>query len=131
MMPRCLIDAASSSSRATGNSQRGLRGLGRSNSIGTRRWLRARSTVALVSAPMSPISDAKPRPSRDRVGSSAISASPEKSFTFASSYSLFGGFAAAFAKRMPESGRRRGHQFPLALDDLGGETQIGFAADAF
>src|SRR6266436_6931885 len=83
MMPRSLMELASSSSSAPEKSRRGLRGLGRRNSIGTRRWLRTRSEVAalLVSAPMSPIKDARPRPRRDRVDSSAMADSPEKSFT--------------------------------------------------
>src|SRR6202030_2133841 len=125
MMPRSLMEAASSTSWATGTSRRGLRGLGRRNSIGTRRWLRARSGGALVSAPISPIRDARPRPSRDRVGSSAIAASPEKAFTSLTSSCL------RLLPASPGSIRREGGQFPLALNDLGGETQIGFAADAF
>src|SRR5215831_16331412 len=82
-MPRSLIELASSSSCALEKSRRGLRGLGRRNSIGTRRWLRTRSEAAalLVSAPISPIRDARPRPRRDRVDSSAMADSPEKSFT--------------------------------------------------
>src|SRR5262252_10213608 len=123
-MPRSLMELASSSSWAAGKSRRGLRGLGRRNSIGTLRWPRTRSEVVLVSAPMSPISDAKPRPSRDRVDSSAMAASPEKSFKrFASSPHNSGACEI-------ESVRRSG-QFPLALDELGCEPQIGLATYAF
>src|SRR2546421_526658 len=50
-----------------------LRGFGLRNSIGTRRWLRWRSSTA-ASSPTSPISAASPRPSRDR-SSCAIAAS--------------------------------------------------------
>ena len=65
--------------------------IGAKKLIGTRRWPRTRSEGVLVSAPMSPIRDARPRPSRDRVDSSAIAASPEKSFTsFASSPYSYG-----------------------------------------
>src|SRR5258707_7131582 len=76
MMPRSLIDAASSSSSASGKLRRGLRGLGLRYSIGTRRWVRARSGVVVASALTSPISAARPRPSRDRP-SSAIVMSPD------------------------------------------------------
>src|SRR4051794_20191586 len=93
----------------------------------TRRWLRARSAVLLVSAPMSPIRDARPRPSRERAGSSAIVGSPEKSFTPAPHpvsiprhYSAVAGSACGMTC-----------QLALALDDLGGELEVGLAADAF
>src|SRR5258708_2140576 len=76
-------ELASSSRCAQEKSRRGLRGLGRRNLMGPRRWLRTRSeaVVLLVSAPISPIRDARPRPRRDRVDSSAMADSPEKSFT--------------------------------------------------
>ncbi len=45
-MPRSLIDAERSSSSESLKSLRGLRGFGRRNSIGTRRWPRARSVAA-------------------------------------------------------------------------------------
>src|SRR5262245_47928084 len=73
MIPRSRIEEANSSSSASGKLRRGLRGLGRKNSIGTRRWLRVRSSAA-DSSPTSPISAASPRPSRD----SAISSSPAR-----------------------------------------------------
>src|SRR5215475_11606382 len=130
-MPRCLIELASSSSWAAGNSRRGLRGLGRRNSIGTRRWLRTRSeAAALLSAPISPIRDAKPRPSRDRVDSSAIADSPAKSFTSFVSFHPHPTLAG-LARARRGSVCYGSDQFPLAPDDLGRETQIGLAAHAF
>src|SRR5581483_8087254 len=107
MMPRSRMESASSASE---NCRRGFFGLARMNSIGTRRWLRPRSTDG-ASLPTSPINAARPRPSReDRPASSAMTAS--------SGFSMSG--------RVPAAGA----QFLLALDDFGGEPQIGFAADA-
>ena len=85
MMPRSRTDPTSSSSSVSGKTLRGLRGFGRKNSIGTRRGLRgaARSTVA-VSAPTSPMSAARPRPSRDLPASSAIAVPPEPIVTLPS-----------------------------------------------
>src|SRR6516162_10010148 len=71
MMPRSLIESASSSRSASEKLRLGLRGLGARNAIGTRRWLRPRST-AFVSSPTSPISAANPRPSRDRPSSAIL-----------------------------------------------------------
>ena len=129
MMPRSLMEAASSSSSRAANCRRGLRGLGCRNSIATRRWPRERSGLLLVSAPMSPIRDARPRPSRERAGSSAIVGSPEKSFTPAPRQI----FVASLLVTMLVVGSARGmsHQFALALDNLGGEPEVGFAAHAF
>src|SRR6185437_9935598 len=109
MMPRSRSDAASSSSSVSGKMRRGLRALGRSAPIGSLRWPRRRSTDASV--PTSPINAASPRPNRDRAASSAIAESPTPSLTHA----------------LPSAGT----QFLLALNDLGGEPQIRFAAAAF
>src|SRR6516165_5161525 len=121
MMPRSLIEAASSSSSASEKLRRGLRGLGLKCSIGTRRRSRARSGVAF-SAPISPMSAARPRPNRDRP-SSAIAMSPD----------LPASRRAVLLIRFDRGGRTRRvrYQFLLALNDLGREPQIGFAADAF
>ena len=48
MMPRSRIEAASSSSSSSAKIRRGLRGLGRRNSSGTRRWLRVRSIAEVL-----------------------------------------------------------------------------------
>src|SRR4029078_3878676 len=121
MMPRSLIDAARSSSSASEKLRRGFRGLGRTSSIVTRRGFRARSGVA-VSVPTSPISAARPRPSRDRP-SSGIAISPD---LFSSRCAtLLVGIDRAILLRWARD------QFLLALDDFRGEAQIGFAADAF
>src|SRR5215469_18043259 len=145
MMPRSRIDAASSSSSVSAKLRRGLRGLGLRNSIGTRRWLRPCST-ALVSCPTSPMSAARPRPRRERALSSAMPASPEL-ITLRSFYTgacpgqktgvHFSGTCAGrdhAASRGLLLRRRRRGGFPpqlfLALNDLGREPQIGFAADA-
>src|SRR5215469_860575 len=108
MMPRSRSDAASSSSSVLEKMRRGLRAFGRSEPIGSLRWPRRRSTDS--SAPTSPISAASPRPRRDRVAS-AIAESPTPSLTHA----------------LPSAGT----QFFFALNDLGGEPQIRFAAAAF
>src|ERR1700758_1676605 len=123
MMPRSLIDAASSSSSASGKLRRGLRGLGLRYSIGTRRWVRARSGVVVVASELtSPMSAARPRPSRDRP-SSAIVMSPDLPASRCAVLLIrFDGGVRA---------RRVRYQFLLALNDLGREPQIGFAADAF
>src|ERR1700730_2708963 len=62
MMPFSLIEAASSSRDASPKFRRGLRGLGRRNSIGIFCWPRVRVAAASVSAP--PSRAARPRPSR-------------------------------------------------------------------
>src|ERR1700730_16387042 len=124
MTPRSLIEAASSSSSAAANWRRGLRGLGCRNSMAMRRWLRERSGLLLVSAPMSPIREASPRPSRERAGSSAIAGSPEKSFTPVPRPVLVTSLVASSACGMS-------HQFAFALDDFGGELEVGLAAHAF
>jgi len=77
MMPRSRSDAVSSSSSAAANVRRGLRALGRSAPVGSRRCARGRSPELYW--PTSPINAASPRPNRDRVISSAIAASPELS----------------------------------------------------
>src|SRR5215472_1023649 len=127
MMPRCLIDAASSSSSASEKLRRGLRGLGLRYSIGTRRWVRARSGVVVASALTSPMSAARPRPSRDRP-SSAIAMSPNLPTSRCAVLLI-----RFDLTRFDRSVRARcvRYQFLLALNDLGREPQIGFAADAF
>src|SRR6516225_692818 len=106
MMPRSRSEATSSSSSALGKARRGLRGLGRKAAVGKRLWLRdGRSTE--VSAAMSPIKAASPRPNRDRAWSSAS----------------FPGLTLINASLRA--------QFFLALDHLGREPQISFAAAAF
>src|SRR5215470_1382414 len=150
MMPRSLIEAASSSSSVSEKLRRGLRGLGLKCSIGTRRRSRARSGVAF-SAPMSPMSAARPRPNRDRP-SSAIAMSPECPRLLFVEHDLFRKPVSTFrdhalsahvfvftrscrAGLRPRTAAaiamRARNQFLLALDDLGREPQIGFAADAF
>src|SRR5579859_785398 len=109
MMPRSRSEAASSSSSVSEKMRRGLRTFGRSEPIGSLRWPRGRSSDA--SAPTSPISAASPRPNRDRAASSAIAESPTPSLTHP----------------LPSAGT----QFFFALNDLGGEPQISFAAAAF
>src|SRR5215831_7097736 len=128
MMPRSLIDAASSSSSTSGKLRRGLRGLGLRYSIGTRRWVRARSGGGVVaSALTSPMSAARPRPSRDRP-SSAIVMSPDLPASCCAV--LLIRFDLIRFDRGVRARRVR-YQFLLALNDLGREPQIGFAADAF
>src|SRR5258708_25638011 len=86
-------------------------------------WVRARSGVVVVaSALTSPISAARPRPSRDRP-SSAIVMSPD----------LPASRCAVLLIRFDRGVRTRRvrYQFLLALNDLCRESQIGFAADAF
>ena len=81
MMPRSLIDEASSSSCASVKVRRGLRGLGFNFSIGALRGLRGASVRASAgdgSSPTSPISAARPRPNRL---CSAIPAAPDRSAT--------------------------------------------------
>src|SRR5712692_6460901 len=117
MMPRSRIDAASSSSSASEKFRRGLRGLGRRNSIGTRRWLRVRS-IAADSSPTSPISAASPRPSRDLAASSAIALSRERGPDAVPDQSAFVNAELGRPQRF------------LALDDLRGEAQVGLAAEA-
>src|SRR5579863_1736752 len=145
MMPRSRMEAASSSSSVSGKLRRGLRGLGRRNSIGTRRALRPPGSTFLVSSPTSPMSAARPRPNRDLPASSAMLASPElviSGFRLFSCCSYCGpstarkGWARSALSSDPRSRDPRrnggfGAQLFLALDDLGGEPQIGFAADAF
>jgi hypothetical protein len=78
-LPRSRNEATSSSSSVLENTRRGLRALGRSEPVGTRRWPRGRSAV--LSVPTSPINAARPRPKRDRVASSAIAVFPKLSVT--------------------------------------------------
>src|SRR5207245_4023261 len=90
----------------------------------------------------SPMSAARPRPSRDRLASSAMAASPEFVVTPLTAPSIL----VVVRPRMPPprsitrgatvSCRRgvqpiTGAQLLLALDDFGREPQIGFAADTF
>jgi hypothetical protein len=65
MMPRSLIEAASSSNSASVKVRRGLRGLALRLSIGARRGLRVLSGADVLSSPTSPISEARPRPNRE------------------------------------------------------------------
>src|SRR5580658_1709442 len=109
IMPRSRSEATSSSSSVLEKLRRGLRAFGRSAPVGSRHCPRGRSTEELSPA-TSPIKAARPRPSRDRDPSSAIAVFPRLSLT-----------------QSPSSGT----QLLLALDDLGGEPQIGFATAAF
>ncbi len=74
--------------------------------------LAARSLDRELSAPTSPINAARPRPSRDRVASSAIAAFSQ---------------ILSHLRIWPHPA----HSVFLSLDDFGGEPQIGFAAAAF
>src|ERR1051326_5305726 len=183
MMPRSRIEPASSPSSASEKWRRGLRGLGLRNSIGTRRWPRACCCCCTVtlSLPTSPISAARPRPSRARGVSSAIDISPEprlpalklalphgeerRAATRLEPPTFYATSSRGVARQrgVSKDGPLRGRPLPssrtrvasapqdeggvgttarcgsaraqllellLALDDLGGEPQIGFAADA-
>src|ERR1043166_9886421 len=130
MIPRSRIEEANSSSSASGKFRRGLRGLGRKNSIGTRRWLRARSSAA-DSSPTSPISAASPRPKRD-LASSAISSSPARELNAMSAPSYKQKLLLEhdlFRKPVPtfRDHALRSPQRLLALDDFRREPQIGLA----
>src|SRR5262249_24715406 len=119
MMPRSRIESDSSSSSASVNIRRGLRGLGRKFSIGARRGLRPLS-VTEVSSLTSPISAARPRPNLE---CSAIAPALELRAT------LF--LSVLLPSILRLCGLLSGFQGFLALDDLSSEPQIGFAADAF
>src|ERR1700733_7798557 len=104
IMPRSRSEATSSSSSALEKLRRGLRAFGRSEPVGSRRCPRGRSTEALSPA-TSPIKPPSPPPSRHLHPSSSIAV-----------------FPTPFLTPSPPSGT----QLLFALNDLGGEPQIGF-----
>src|SRR5271170_7373645 len=108
MTPRSLIEAASSSSSPSSNRFRGLRGFGRRNSIGI---LRAPPAGSIASSFAAPSRAASPRPRRG-LGSVRL-------------------MSSAIGVLLLLSSTLSGAPTPLALNDLGGELEIGLAAGAF